>query len=339
MKEHKKIIPSFDTNRQVLGEIYPLDTPFTVIIDVSEVCPFTCSYCFRSDFDKKNWGYAAENNLMDWQTFCKVIEQIQEFPQDLRQISLSNHGEPLCNRKLPDMVRYIKANKIKGKVSIHTNAALLDEQYAVELADSKIDRIVISLQGLTSEKYRQICGVKIDFEKFYNNLKILYQAKTDTQIYIKIADTALGEEEEDKFYELFESIADRVFVEQIIPIWLNVEVKDNSKNLKNKYGDTFPIQECCPLIFNTIVVAPQGNVYPCTQILTPYMLGNINQITLKNIWNSPERRDLLIRQCKGTNPPICGKCYISQNTIYTKEDMIDNYREIILKRILEKEDA
>lgn len=334
MQEHKKRIPSFDKNRQVLGKIYPLDTPFTVIVDASEVCQFKCNYCFRSDPDKRNWGYTVENNLMDWETFCKVIEQIQEFPQDVKQISLSNQGEPLCNRKLPDMVRYIKQNHVGGRVSIHTNAALLDEKYAVDLADSKIDRIIVSLQGLSAEKYKQTCGANIDFGVFYRNLKILYDAKTDTQICIKVADTALEEGEEELFYELFEPIADRVFVEQIIPIWLNIEVKDNSKKVKNKYGDIFPIQECCPLIFNTIVVAPAGNVYPCTQILTPYMLGNIHEKSLKELWDSPQRKELLKDQCKGTVHPICNDCYISQNTVYTKEDMIDDYREEILGRLI-----
>lgn len=333
MQDHKKKIPSFDTNRQVLGKIFPLDTPFTVIIDSSEVCPFKCSYCFRSDPDKSSWGYTVENNLMSWDTFCKVIEQIQEFPQDVKQISLSNQGEPLCNRKLPDMVRYIKQNHVGGRVSIHTNAALLDEKYAVDLAESKIDRVIVSLQGLTAEKYKEVCGFHIDYDVFYRNLKTLYEAKTDTQICIKIADTALEEGEEERFYELFEPIADRVFVEQIIPIWLNIEVKDNSKRMKNKYGDVFPIQECCPLIFHTVVVAPAGNVYPCTQIQTPYMLGNIYEKSLKELWDSPQRKELLRDQCRGTAHPICKDCYISQNTVYTEEDMIDDYREEILGRL------
>ena len=140
-----EIKPSFDTNRQILGQILPLDTPFTVIVDTSEACPFRCDYCFRSDPDKKN-------------------------------------GEPLCNRRLPDMARYLKQNHVSGRVSIHTNAALLDEKYALDLAESGIDRIVVSLQGLTAEKYREVCGFPLDYEVFYRNLKILYEAKTNTQI-------------------------------------------------------------------------------------------------------------------------------------------------------------
>ena len=36
-QRNEKIKPSYDENRQVLGKIYPLSTPFTVILDVITV--------------------------------------------------------------------------------------------------------------------------------------------------------------------------------------------------------------------------------------------------------------------------------------------------------------
>ena len=334
-----EIKPSFDTNRQVLGKILPLNTPFTVIIDSSEVCNFRCGYCFRAESDKLKWGYAQDNQMMEWDTFVRIIEQIQEFPQAVRHISLSNHGEPLTNRNLPDMVRYIKKQGIDSKVSIHTNGALLNEEYAKDLADSNIDRIVVSLQGLSSEKYKEICGVEIDFNAFYHNLSILYEHKRNTQICFKIIDVALDNGGEEKFYEMFSTIGDRVYVEKMVPIWKDVDFesigKSSSKEMiYNKYGDGFPKQECCPLIFHTIVVLPNGDVYPCTQLLTPNVLGNIKNHTLLELWNSEERKTLLIRQCKKNNPEICKDCYILQNSIFTQEDMIDGYRKEILKKLV-----
>lgn len=330
-----KIQPSYDSNRQILGKVFPLSTPFNVIIDTSEVCQFRCDYCFRSDNDKRKWGYAKSNQLMSWDLFCHVIAQIKLFPEEVKQISLSNHGEPLCNRKLPDMVRYIKEEGIGSRVSIHTNAALLDEKYAKELADSRIDKIVVSVQGLSAQKYKEVCGIELNFEEFYHNLQILYKNKTTTQINIKIANTALDEGEKELFYDRFSAIADRVFVEQVVPIWKDVELKADRQKAMNKYGEMFEKQECCPLIFHTLVVSPEGDVYPCTQLLTPYVLGSVKDSTLVELWNSKLRRDLLIRQCEGTTPDICKNCYIGQNSIYAKEDMIDAYREEILQRIKE----
>lgn len=328
-----EIRPSFDSNRQVLGEIYPLDTPFNVIIDASEACNFKCSYCFRSDKDKTHWGYAKDNQIMQWDLFVKVVEQLNGFPQEVKQISLSNHGEALVNRRLPDMVRYIKNAGIKSRISIHTNASLLDEEYVYDLADSNIDRIVVSLQGLDADKYYETCGVKIDYETFYRNLSLLYKIKKDTQIDIKIANVALQEDEEKKFYEMYQPISDRVFVEQIVPIWKDVKIQDIPDSVQNKYGESFARQQCCPLIFHTIVITPNGDVYPCTQLLTPYKLGNIRNLRLFELWNSTLRRELLLRQCKIENPDICKECFILQNCIYAEEDMIDAYKEKILERL------
>ena len=331
-----KRIPSFDSNRSVLGEIFPLNTPFTVILDSSELCNFRCKYCFRGQDDKTKWGYAQNLNLMDWDIFVKAVSQIQEFPEEVHQISLSHQGEPLCNRKLPDMVRYIKSLGIKSRISIHTNAALLDEEYARDLADSDIDRIIVSLQGLSSKKYREVCKANVDFEQFYYNLSVLYKQKKHTNLYFKIIDVALDDSDESKFYEMFTPIGDRVFVEKQIPLWKGVILQNQERPEEvsyNKYGVEFPEQECCPLIFDTIVVDPSGDVYPCTQLLTPYILGNIRNDSLVRLWNSEQRKDLLIRQCKGTNPNVCKGCFILKNSIYSKEDMIDAYRADILKRL------
>lgn len=332
-----KMKPSYDTNRQVLGKIFPLDTPFNVILDVSEACNFKCNYCFRSEQNKECWGYAKDSQIMKWELFIKAVEQMKGFPQEVKQISLSNHGEPLVNRRLSDMVKYIKSKGIKSKVAIHTNASLLDESYVYELIDSEIDRIVVSLQGLDGERYRITCGVKIDYEKFYGNLRLLYEKKKkNTQIQIKIANTALEENEDGKFFEMYEPIADRVFVEQIVPIWKNIKIDGISDSLQNKYGRIFKKQQCCPLIFHTIVIAPNGDVYPCTQLLSPYIIGNINNITLVELWNSSMRKELLYKQCIGNNPEICTDCYILQNCICTEEDMIDSFKEEILQRLEKK---
>lgn len=328
-----KIVPSFDDSRKILGEILPLNTPFNVIIDTSERCNFQCEYCFRSDSDKNKWGYARENQIMDWDIFERAVEQIGEFPDEVKQISLSGHGEPLCNRKIPDMVRYIKEKGIHSRVSMHTNASLLDKKMIDELTDADIDRIVVSLQGLSDRKYLEICNARIDFEQFYSCLTYLYEKKRHTQIHIKIMDVALEKGEEEKFYQMFLPIADRVYIEQEVPIWKGVKEDMHEIGIQNKYGDFFPFQECCPLIFHTIAVVPNGDVYPCTQLVRKDKLGNIEEHSLRKLWESEYRKMLLMQQCELNNPEICKGCYIRQNSIYTEADMIDKYRINILERL------
>ena len=331
----ERIKPSFDTNRQILGQVLPLCTPFTVVLDSSEVCNFKCNYCFRADKDKAVWGYAKENKLMDWDLFEQAVEQIMEFDEPIKQISLSNHGEPLCNRRVPDMIRYIKEKGIKSRVSIHTNASLLDEAYVCDLADSGIDKVVVSLQGMTAEKYRQVCGVSVDINWLYDMLRLFYEKKKNTMLHIKVADVALEQGEESLFYERFIQIADRVFVEKIVPIWKGTEFSKQQAQtmVQNKYGTILPKQHCCPVLFHTIVVTPLGDVYPCTQLLSPNPLGNVNETTLKQLWNGEERKQLLQKQLELCTPELCKDCYIKDNSIFTEEDLIDAYRGEILGRL------
>lgn len=334
MIESNKIKPSFDKNRQKLGTVLPLSTPFTIFLDTSEACNFRCNYCFRATESRDAWGdYAIKKNLMKWDIFERAVTQIKEFPETVKQISLSVHGEPLCNRRLPEMIRYIKEQGITARTSIHTNGSLLDKEYALELAASGIDKIVISLQGLSGATYKEVCATELDFDVFYQNLKHLYDNKMENMVInIKIMDVAVGNQEKE-FYEMFSKIADHVFVEQMVPIWKNTGNDDKPEKVFNKYGESFPYQECCPLLFNTLVVTPDGDVYPCTQVLSKECLGNISEHSLVELWNCTERTELLRRQLLLQAPESCNGCYIRQNSIFTKEDMIDEYRLEILERL------
>ncbi len=73
-----------------------------------------------------------------------------------------------------------------------------------------VDTIRISLQGLNSEMYKKMCGVKVRFEEFLENLHYLYEHRGNCKIRMKIADVALKDipDGEKRFEEMFGDIAD-----------------------------------------------------------------------------------------------------------------------------------
>ena len=328
---------SYSKDRSILGEVVPLDTPYTVVIDSSEVCNFKCKYCFRSEPPNSLWGLCKKNNIMEWTTFIKIVDQLKYFPRDIKRISLSGHGEPLCNKLVPDMVKYIKKIGFKSKIDIHTNAYLLDEDYIEKLVKSKIDKIVISIQGLDDVAYLNTCGVQINFDKFYNNLVMLFKNKKNTEIYIKTVDIAVVNQEE-KFYKLFGGISDNIFIEKVVPLFKGLDYDNiiSEKNFfYNKFSKAFEEQECCPQAFYELFIFPEGEVYPCAQSDAPVLLGNIHNSTLMEIWNNEKRKELLkLHLTKGRRShEKCKDCYVPQNTITSTKDIIDPYREEILKRM------
>lgn len=334
---NEKIKPSYNENRQCLGKVLPISTPFTVMADISDVCNFKCNYCFRGM--GKQEKYYGHNKLMSEETFKKVVDQTLEFSGRVKRFSLSHHGEPLAHPDFAEFVKYAKERDVADSVEIHTNASFLNEDLSRKIINSSLDRMVISLQGMNAQKYKDICGFNIDFDLFYNNIKFLYDKKRDTTICIKIVDAALDEGEKDLFYEKFAAVSDRVYVETVVPLW-DMEEKRKSENDKtyNKFGIDYKKQKVCPLMFYTINILPDGTIFPCTNIIPPMILGNVNENTLKECWESAKRRSLIIEQLMNTREcnEVCSKCYIPQNTIMTKDDIIDGYEKEILERMQEK---
>ncbi|MFW5650251.1 MAG: radical SAM protein [Acetivibrio ethanolgignens] len=328
-----EIKPSFNENRSILGEKLPLNTPYTILVDVSDRCNFKCEYCFRAEGSTVEAQDYRKNVIMSWETFERVVWQLQEFPENLKRISFSHNGEPLCNPKLPEMIRYIKKLGIKGSCEIHTNGVLLTKEISDALIEAGIDRMIISLQGMTEERYQKISKVKVDLEKFYENISYFYNKKKHTVLNIKIVDTSLEAGEDVDFYEKYGMIADRVYIEHVVPLWEKIEKKGTG--LYNKYGEIHQWQQCCPIAFYTIGVLPSGIIYPCSHIAPPFDMGTVYSTTLVEAWNSLKRKGFLTDMLRygRESCPACAGCYIPQNSVFIEEDCIDGYRDDILKRI------
>lgn len=328
---YANIEKSYSKDRHVLGKEIPLSTPYTILIDISDVCNLKCGYCFRSDESIIAEDY-RHNRLMEWDTFTRVVDQMCEFPEQIKRIALSHNGEPLCNRLLPKMIRYIKNKGLIGRTDIHTNGLLLTQEYIDEICEAGLDRMVISLQGLNEESYFKTCGVAVNFEQFYDNIKCLYAKKKQTQIHIKVVSEAISDES--VFYEMFSPYADRVFVEHVVPLW-NGKAQEIDGVEENKYGDFYSVQKCCPLIFYTINVLPNGTIYPCSHIRPPFKLKNVHESSLLEEWNSEKRKQFLKKMLTEDRffCESCKDCYIPQNTVMTENDSVDLFAEEILQRL------
>ena len=78
-------------------------------------------------------------------------------------------------------------------IEVFTNGSKLGPKLNKELVDSGLQRINISLEGLSSERYLKVAGAKINWEDFVKNIKDLYdysRNKGDLSIYVKIVNHA-----------------------------------------------------------------------------------------------------------------------------------------------------
>lgn len=289
--------------------------PDVITLWASGKCNFRCKYCIQSSSMqiKKEEKFPA-NKIMSWDTFLIIMEQIQEFGKVLPAVVFCGIGEPLLNPRIADMISYIKQNKISEIVELVTNASLLTEENSLKLIEAGLDLMSVSIQGITSEQYRKICGRACEVEELVRKLRFFAENKKGCHLHIKTVDAALKNREEyQQFADLFGDIADSIFVDHVFPLFKNVDYSALIQEEVDQYtGERLKKQENfpCALVFNALYIEPEGNVVPCCTSPVPIRLGSIYEATLKEIWNSEKRKTLLLDHLEGRRREYdaCVKC-------------------------------
>jgi len=337
-----EVKPNYDSNRKKLADIIPISAPFTIYIEQTRVCNLKCFYCIHSTRDDADGEFKKLNyevKHMDFNDYLKVIQDLKEFPQDsIKKIVFSGLGEPLANPRLPEMIKILTESNIAQRREIITNGLLLTKELSDKLIDAGLTNINISIQGINSEQYSKVCGKQINFKNFIDNLKYLYENRGNTQIYIKALDASFNnEDEQNKFYELFTPIADKIFVEHIVLMQQSMKdrlspfLNDN----KNFYGEELDLsRKVCSQAFYFLQIGCDLDTFPCPNpgLLKSLAFGNAKENSLKEIWNGLQRKKFLkaMLEMQKDNIPECSSC-TTFNCISNSAENLDPDAEKLLK--------
>ena len=321
-------------NRKPLETLLPLEAPLVLFIDPSDACNSKCNFCPTSD-NKLMKEVKRPLKQMNFSLYKKIIDDLQEFETKIKVIRLYGHGEPLLNKNFCDMVRYAKESNKVEMVDTTTNALLLNHKLNYQLADSGIDRINISVNGLSDEQYLKFTNTKVDFKKYVKNIEHLFKNKKNTYIFIKINGDTISEEDEQKFLEIFEPIADSVAIEKSMSCWSGFEPKgfirqDNNKGIYGQQIDK-PVN-ICPYIFYQLFIHSSGEVSLCFLDCNLKMnIGDINNESVKQIWNGYKLRNMrkMMLYKERNIHPICSNC---DQLLKGMPSNLDPFRKELLKR-------
>jgi MoaA/NifB/PqqE/SkfB family radical SAM enzyme len=86
---------------------------------------------------------------MKMELFKKTVDDLKEFPDKIKKIKIGNHGEPTMHPDLPKHVEYARKSGVADIVEIFTNGSKLNPKLNRELVDAGLQRINISLEGLS----------------------------------------------------------------------------------------------------------------------------------------------------------------------------------------------
>ncbi len=333
MKKNRK--DQFDRNN--LSDVVPLETPYKINIDVASACNFKCKFCFHALDDAMLKSSGFKPRIMDYRLFENIIEQISQFPEKVKCIGLTGIGEPLLNKRLPDMIKLTKDRDVADKVVVTTNASLLHPKLSEALVNAGLDELIISVESMTDEGYQSITGAKVNFEQLLNNIRYLYKHRKECLVFAKIVDMAFDSDNDQRdFHVLFDGISDMAYVERIIPQFKPVDYEPMNLNYKETiYGkEAMPIN-VCSMIFYAMQIAANGNVCPCcVDYNETVVFGNIEKKDLYNIWNSSRFNEFRKQHLLGRRREI-ELCHDCRYFIYNirDEDILDNNSKMILEKM------
>lgn len=134
-----------------------LTLPRSIYIEPTSRCNELCQQCPRTLLSRE------DDRDLSFERFRQIVDQ---FPA-LERVVLHGLGEPLLNKELPLMIRYLKERGVY--VLFNSNGILLTEKRGQALIDAGLDEYRLSMDGATRETYAHVRGVDA-FEKIWRNV-------------------------------------------------------------------------------------------------------------------------------------------------------------------------
>lgn len=143
-----------------------VDLPRSIYIEPTSRCNEFCQQCPRTLLTKE------DDRDLTFDNFRSIVDQ---FPV-LDRVILHGLGEPLLNKELPRMVRYLKERGTY--VLFNSNGIALTAQRGQELIDAGLDEYRLSMDASTRDLYARVRGVDA-FDKIWRNVRTFVQRQKE----------------------------------------------------------------------------------------------------------------------------------------------------------------
>lgn len=288
--------------------------PISISFEPTTSCNLRCPECpsgLRS--------FTRPTGMLQDTLFQKSID---ELAPTLTYLTFYFQGEPYLNPQFLDMVSYASKKNIYTATS--TNAHYLDDEKAKQTILSGLDRLIISIDGTTQETYEQY-RVGGSLDKVIEGTKkiIEWKQKLKSNTPHVIFQFLVVKPNEHQIEEV-KTIAQELGVDKVVFKTAQIYDHENGSPLLtsiDKYAryklqsdGTFAIknklENHCWKMWHSCVITWNGSVVPCCfDKDAHYKLGDLQNTTFKNIWNSEaykKFRASLIRSRKEID--ICKNC-------------------------------
>lgn len=315
-----------------------------IYLEPTTGCNLKCRTCIRQVWEDGEAQMASS-------TFQKFLSHLADLPQ-LERVIFTGFGEPFAHPGIIDMIAAIRSYDLA--VTIGSNGLLLDKKICRELISLKIDRLVISVDGVKPETYAATRGGSLTH--LLSNIRLLNEAKAEMNSLLP----ALGIEFvclRSNVTELADLVklasklgSSRVLITNVLPYTeeMREEVLYGYEPRSPLSASSWPVRadawvmwgildlprmswgaerRCRFIKDRAMVVGWDGGVSPCYALahnysyftvdgrkkqVQRYILGNINDQSLAEIWMSAEYVSFR-SEVRSFNFPACPNCDLRES--------------------------
>lgn len=289
--------------------------PKEIHLESSSRCNSSCITCPRDKMQRQLGEMSRE-------IFVKAVNETADY--DMDYIMLHLNGEPLLLDidELVWRVNYARdINPRCKQINFFTNGSLLTPEIADKLLLSKLDLIMISIDGGNQEDYEKIrkgLSWKTLTNNVYNLVKRKRELKSNLFIQTAIIPQVANQNSVRTYFSIFSAMGvDHVAGSGVNNIGGLIDA-DNMK-LSTQRNDVKAINLPCFKIFLDLDICSDGRALICSQdVVGTLPIGDLNNQTLQEIWQgsiiSEIRKKFILRRKQEI--PFCGKCDFMTGFVY-----------------------
>ena len=295
---------------KVTASVKPQNQPITLTLEIASICNLKCPEC------PSGKGLVSRTEKFMSPNLAQSI--IERHSKTTLVGILYFQGEPMLNPNWHKIAKFASQHKIYTLMS--TNGTMLNKENCHKLIESKVDKLIVSVDGITQEsnqKYRVgsnlesiILGIRqlaaMKKEKQTNHPKIVVQTlltrETENQCkkIKQFARTWGANRVEFKTIQLYNHSWEN------IQKWLPTKPKFRRYNIKNN-RIVLPNRnnKSCWRLLSNAVYTSDGNLVPCCYDKTgKHSFGEFDQ----NPWFSDSRKEFITNMNHRKYADICKNC-------------------------------
>lgn len=279
-----------------------LDFPIHLDIETTNICNLRCPMCPRTIMVENNTF--SELGMMTREDYASIIDQGVD--GGLKSIKLNYLGEPLAHRDVGWQVSYAKQKGVLD-VMMNTNASLLDERRSTELLEAGIDNIFVSFDAISPDLFAQH-RVGTTIGRVIDNVYRFVQLRNEKYPRVQIR-LSMVMYDEPKWLEQFAAL--KVMWRGLVDAVGFGVYCERAPDKQGRYPEVPGFW--CAQPFQRMFLKFNGNVtICCVDDKDETVVGNWRQQRLRDIWLSPQYRDIRKLHAEGQyyKMDMCKKCYL-----------------------------